>query len=512
MSDTEILDQIKAKKKKKTVVIIVVVAVLLIAVIAFVVSAVKKSIEAMSAIGSTGSTEEVSTRDLIKSVGATGTVVSLDSKDLTGELTGVTITALNVKVGDKVKAGDLLVTFDSEDIEEKLQEARDGLDLSEKKNALTMASSSASVKDAKRAMDYQIVTAQESLADAEETVNKEQEAYDSLCGTYNGKQNDTNKAWDLYQKAIAAREAAQKALDEAGELAENYEELKAALEAALKAEAEAKAAHEAAKMISDAAADAANAQFYVLKAAKKTYSDQQRSYEQTVANAQSSYNSALNSQAQTSLSLTTDAQEKQIDDYLEQLDLVNLYAPISGVVTAVNMEAGEKYAQGSILTIQDDSDYRVKAYVSEYDISDIAVGQRVLIKTNATGNEEMEGEVLFVSPTATKEQTSVKYEIQVGFKEKQERLRLDMSASLSIIVDEHLGALTVPYTAVQTAEDGSTFVEVLQDDGSFKVVPVEIIMESSYYTEVAGDGLKEGDKVKVIESSGALDMNDLLYF
>ncbi|MCR4896702.1 MAG: efflux RND transporter periplasmic adaptor subunit [Lachnospiraceae bacterium] len=512
MSDTEILDQIKSKKKKKTVVIVVVVAVVLIALIAFVVSAVKKSIEAMSAIGSTASTEEVSTRDLIKSVGATGTVVSLESRDLTGELSGVTISALNVKVGDEVKAGDLLVTFDSEDIEEKLQEARDNLDLSEKKNALTMASSSAGVKDAKRSMDYQIVTAQESLTAAEENVAKEQETYDSLCGTYNGKQNDTNKAWDLYLKAVAVREEAQKALDEAGEQAENYEELKAALEAAMQAEANAKAAHDAAKAISDAAADAANAQFYVLKSAKKTFSDQQRSYEQTVANAQSSYNSALNSQAQTSLSLTTDAQEKQIEDYEEQLDLVNLYAPISGVVTACNFRQGEKYAQGPILTVQDTSDYKIKAFVSEYDISDIRVGQRVLIKTNATGNEEMEGEVLFVSPTASKDQTSIKYEVQIGFKEKQERLRLDMSASLSIIVDEHMGALTVPYTAVQTAEDGSTFVEVHQADGSFKVVPVQILMESSYYTEVAGEGLKEGDKVKVIESSGELDMNELLYF
>ena len=384
----------------------------------------------------------------------------------------------------------------------------------QKLNDLSKAASNASVSDTKRTTDYQIETAAESVADAEETMNNEQSKYDQLCGIYNGKQGATDEAWRVYQEALAKKDAAQKALDEAPEGAENLEELRAALEAArLEADAADKA-HQAAKAISDAAADAANAQFFVLKSATKAHHDLQRSYEQTVANAQSSITSAKNSRATNELSLSTDAQEKQINTIEEQLGMSEVTAPISGIVTAVNYKAGDKYAQGPILTIQDTSAYRIRAYVSDYDIADIAVGQKVLIKTRATGNTEFEGVVSFVSPTAAPAvagSSDATYEVRIDIREPQERLRLDMAASLSIIVDEHPGALTVPYNAVQTAEDGSTFVEVKQADGSFATVPVTVILESNYYTEVAGEGLKEGDEVRTISMTDDFDIYSELF-
>ena len=69
-------------------------------------------------------------------------------------------------------------------------------------------------------------------------------------------------------------------------------------------------------------------------------------------------------------------------------------------------------------------------------------------------------------------------------------------------------ALTVPYNAVQTAEDGTTFVEVVNGDDTTTVVPVEVIMESNYYTQIAGD-LQEGQTIRIV-SQEASDMFSIM--
>ena len=102
--------------------------------------------------------------------------------------------------------------------------------------------------------------------------------------------------------------------------------------------------------------------------------------------------------------------------------------------------------------------------------------------------------------------TDPTYEVKISVDTETDRLRLDMSANLSIIIAQHENCLTVPYNAVQTAEDGSRFVEVVGEDESLTVVPVKVVLESNYYTEVSGD-LTEGQKVRVVsEGSSMLEM------
>ena len=95
----------------------------------------------------------------------------------------------------------------------------------------------------------------------------------------------------------------------------------------------------------------------------------------------------------------------------------------------------------------------------------------------------------------------VTYKVRISVDTPNDRLRLDMSASLSIIIEEHEDVYTVPYNAVQEDEDGNAFIELIGEDGiTTTKLPVTVVMESSYYTEIAADGLEEGMKIKVIES------------
>lgn len=65
--------------------------------------------------------------DLTRSVSATGTVESCRSRTVTADVTGVTVKQVKAAVGDEVKKGDVLVTFDTSDYREELSEAKQSL-------------------------------------------------------------------------------------------------------------------------------------------------------------------------------------------------------------------------------------------------------------------------------------------------------------------------------------------------------------------------------------------------
>lgn len=108
---------------------------------------------------------------------------------------------------------------------------------------------------------------------------------------------------------------------------------------------------------------------------------------------------------------------------------------------------------------------------------------------------------------------------------------MDMTAKLSIIISSRENVLTVPYAAVQTAEDGSYYVEVVDenaagagDPGSGPVdgmvggantlptrrIPVTKGIESDYYVEISGEGIMEGLEVIVPADNSLDNLNDLM--
>lgn len=531
-------DALKANKKGKKKKIVLIVVIILVVVVTAIVLKVRAGMSAASSMmASADSLGTVEVRDLTQSIGATGTVVSMESKSITSTLTNTEIAAVNVKVGDSVKEGDELVTFDTTDIEEKLADAQTS-------SSLDAADSQRNVDDTLRNSSYQIESAQSSV----------DSAYLSYC-----------QAKTAYEEA-----AAKKAQYDAGDKTlEQYSNID---------------------------------NYYVqYMNAKSQYESAQKQYDNTVASQASSIASAYSNQQKTSLQ-----DSSSTDTYEEQLENATITAPFDGVITAINVEEGDTYSSGTILTIQDCSSYQIEASIGEYDISDVAVGEEVLIKTDATGDDELEGTVTFVSPVSTSSSSSsdstttmsssssdVSYQIKISVDTQDDRLRLDMSASLSIIVAQHENVLTVPYNAVQTDSDGNTYVEVLDDsqeampEGStemevgesgddastdsaaessgqsgsapsggapsgggpsgggpsgggmmggsglmsfftssssssttdsanavstatYKKIPVTVVLESNYYTEVSADELEEGMQVRLVSTSDSSSDGDMM--
>lgn len=515
------------KKSKKKLIVTLVVIVLVLAVILGACSALtakaKKSLEAMTAM-QTGSVE---VRDLISSVGATGKVISLRSKDLTANLTGVEISAIHVEVGDVVEAGQELAVFDTEEIADDLTMAQRALYQSQQRNEISATDAQRNVDDALRNSDYQIDNAAQNVDTAQENYLNAQIDLDELCRDRIDAEREWLDAQSEYNDQLRQQWEVESELSELEYLQsmENLSEQQSQRLNELLSRLTELNTRKAELAVSVPQAEAALAQKEaVLEQADNAVKNMERSvttmynsytaavknYDNMVAAQASSVAAAQSGQKSVAVSANTDQQQKQVNLYADQLEKGVLTAPFGGTVTAVNYDPGDTYMQGAVVTLQDCSSFEISAQIGQYDISDIALGQKVLIKTDATREQELEGTVVFISPTATvtagMPSTDPTYEVKISVDTKTDRLRLDMSANLSIIIAQHENCLTVPYNAVQTAEDGSRFVEVVGEDESLTVVPVKVVLESNYYTEVSGD-LTEGQQVRVVsEGSSMLEM------
>lgn len=257
----------------------------------------------------------------------------------------------------------------------------------------------------------------------------------------------------------------------------------------------------------------------------RAYEDNVRNNANSVANSTDNVTSAaLNSKTATLNS------ELQIKQYTDQIDDCTVVAPMDGVITAVNVSEGNMYTGSTIATIQDISAYEVTAEIDEYDIGKVKVGQQVVIKTNGTGDTEFQGQVTKVAPTATRTVTasgvssvgnSITYKVTMSVNGGMDQLKMDMTAKISIIIDEAEDVLTVPYDAVQVDDEGKYYVELavtnekgdmVRGDAEDKNNRIYVTkgIESDYYIEISGDGVKEGISIVVPPAEGGNDFMQMM--
>jgi len=150
------------KEHKKVCIIIAIVVVVVIAIIIGVVSGGKKQMD------SNEETATVEKRTLMESVSATGTFVAADEEKITSDTTGVEVLAVNVEVGDRVSAGDVIAVLDSADLQDNLADAKESL-------ADTNEQTQRTKDSAKRNLEQAGKTRDEDLADVDTNI---QDAYD----------------------------------------------------------------------------------------------------------------------------------------------------------------------------------------------------------------------------------------------------------------------------------------------------------------------------------------------
>lgn len=456
-------------------------------------------------------TAQIERMDLTNSISVTGTLKTAEGRTGSTTLQNIKVSEVLVEVGDAVQEGDVICRFDSADIEQALEDAKNNYQVNQQLDALenyetqyadTLENAEEELQNAKDTRDayknvYENAAADEETARVNLENVKAQYSLEALKAAYESAASDLKSA--LEKELQTSGGSASQILDLESYLSANtvipescssshsaYTSAKAAYEAAQKAVTEAQETYNKAKTETSSA-------YSAYEQAQSAREDAQDKYDDTVSTAEESYEKA---KLQDQLVTEDDALNK-IEDYEEQLEDCTVYASMSGTITELNVEEGNAFEGGTICEIQDVDNFIVEATVDEYDVVKIEEGQTAYIKTDSLGEEELEGEVTYVAPVGTSGQTmgsasgTASYAVEITIKEPQEKLRAGITASVSIALEESPDTLAVPYDCVQTNEKGESVIYV-DDNGEKKEVIVETGIETDYYTEVKSDELSEG--------------------
>jgi HlyD family secretion protein len=152
-----------------------------------------------------------------------------------------------------------------------------------------------------------------------------------------------------------------------------------------------------------------------------------------------------------------------------------LTAPFDGVVAAVSAVPGSSASTGTAaLTLVDRSKLHIEVNLSESDAAKVAIGQPVTLSFDALPNVTLTGQIVTIAPAATVAQNVVTYPVQIEFDPGTTPVKVGMSATADIQVQQVKDAILVPSRAVQTVGNSHT-VTVLQ--GAQKI-PVTVQVET----------------------------------
>ena len=394
----------------------------------------------------------ISKGKIINSVNVLGEIKSKNSTNIYSTANNV-IKEVNVKVGDKVRAGDVLAVLDSAGLEKDIEQAIATADSADANNKVQLESSKKVYDDEMYIYNNNLNT---EIKNAEETFNMAEINLD-----------DKKK---IYEK--------NKQLFDAGAVTES----------------------DLNKVKIDY--DTANSDY---QKAKISLGNSKTKEDQALNKAKSDYETAQNN-------LNNNSQRIAIEKQKQQLEDCTIKATTDGTITSVNAVVGNA-GNGVLFQIDNLDDIEISAPIKEVDIANVKIGERVEIKTDATGDEITQGEVESVSPVASK--TSVvkgqtntdgqssdgssdgNFEAKVKIDNINENLKVGMSARVNIITNEKSDIYTVASDSI-VENDGKKSVYVAEKSGEksneyvIKELPVTTGIESDFSVEISGDEILDG--------------------
>ena len=437
---------------------------------------------------------------LTDSVSVTGTVASGSTASVTASDSVKTykVTAVNVAVGDTVKAGDVIATLDTSDVEKQIETAQqnysDTLDQAE-------TSYTQSVED----QSTNLTQLQEDLA-------KAQEDYDTLgLDRYSSMQDPsmadkTNREIVEYYYGLYAEKIAQ--------LENTIASLQIQLTNAEKdGNADQKEAIDGQLSNYKSQLSTTMAQCSIpelglqgFDTISKYYTDIIPQYKDALDQAQQQYDNAVTTNSRNVDSAETKLEQaSRTPDTLTTLQSTledcTLTATMDGTITELNATVGS-VCTGTVATIQDVSNLTVEVTIPASSVGKLSTGMQCNITSDATGDATITGTLTRIDPVANEEGS---FGATVTVNGSDTGLLIGISAQVEIVISEKDDIFTVPRDAVGTHEDGSSYV--LRKTGgegvdmTFEEVDVTTGESNDYYIEISGDDLNEGD---VIRSSSDL--------
>jgi RND family efflux transporter MFP subunit len=410
-------------------------------------------------------TAKIQRGNLTATINVAGTVTA-QSQVVLNFLASGQVKEIDVKVGDKVKAGQVLAKLDTTSLEMAVTRAQNALDTTKLQLQKTqegpkpqdVAAAKANLASAQAS--YQAALAKYSLSDAQLAVARTQV-------------DKTKAALDRAQ--LAYNWEANNWLDANPKLSAQYTTLTDTL-ASYNLTVD--AYNQQAAGINDSAVKAAASQ---------------------VAQAQTSLDQLLATPAPEDIT-QAQAAVKQSEASLQQAQLslaqASLVAPVDGTVGDIYAMVGQ-WASGSTqgLVLTDLSRLEVAVTFAEVDVTKVQVGEHAQVTLDAIQSTVFTGTLTEIDAVGTTTQGVVNYAATVSIDNPSDVIRPGMNASANVIVAQRDNVLLVPNRAVRTVNTRLRTATVLYQ-GQLIDVPVTIGLSGDTSSEVMS-GLQEGDVVLI---------------
>ena len=412
----------------------------------------------------TPQTAKIQRGNLTATLSAAGTVAARSHVVLTFQASGQ-VKEIDVKVGDKVKTGQVLAKLDTTDLETSVTKAQNALDSSKVQLQKTKAGPTPA----------QVESAKASLASA-------QAAYQDALNMYGLSDAQLAVARAQMDKAATAVQRAQLAYNWE---ANNWLDPNPSLSAQATALSDAQTAY----TLTLAA--------YNQQAVGINNADLQSAASQ-VAQAQYQLDNLLSTPTPEALA-QAQAQVKQDEASLQQVQVqlaqASVVAPFDGTVADIYAQLGQSVGSSTqALALADLSHLDIAITLSEVDEPKVQAGQPVQVALDAEPGAVLTGTVTEVDLVGVTTQGVVNYGAMVTLSDPSGTIRPGMNASANIILQQRQDVLLVPNRAVQTTGNRKTVTVLYQ--GQLIIVPVTLGLSGDTSSEVMS-GLQEGDVVLI---------------
>lgn len=403
------------------------------------------------------STEKVYRGTLKQTVSLTGTAKPKKMVNLALEKSGL-VNEINVKVGDEVKEGDLLLSLDSSETSLQAEQAQANFNLAKSNLKMAQTRDLEAAKtayqkayqaylDTKAADNRSLREAEVALEEAKNNSRDYQEYFDEVASEYED-DNTTKMVRDLARANLTQIQGTEQKTKEA------LETLKVANK------------------------QAENTAWYLQDQAWQTL-EKQRAL---------AYN-----WEKSSLLNQVDYNRVALD--LAHLNLKKMAArtPLEGIVSKIDLEEGETIVAYTPFLTLVTKELEIEAKVPEADITKIKVGQEGEITFDALSDKILTGKVVSIEPTETMIEGVTYYKIKVSFSDPENLVKSGMTADLAIKIYSKENVLIAPERAVKEQE-GEKYVQVKKGE-EIKEIKIKTGLRGDSGTVEIVEGLKEEDEV-----------------
>jgi len=449
---------------------------------------------------------------LLREVSAAGNIELIDQQVVALEVGGV-VNAVNVKVGDTVAAGDVLLALDTVALERALKRAE--LAAEAQGNALMQLSEAATAAE--------LAVAQANLTEAQENLA------DVLAGPSAAEiaaaRSSVSSSWSKYNELQAGPSQAE------------LTQLSASLKKAEVALAEARRSYDKISWRNDVGMTSEAA---ALQDATIDYESAKASYEESIAaaansevqsavssaqSAQSQLDDLLNSPTEAEIATAkaqvadaeaaladlqrgpTDSEARDAEISMEQalvdleeahanLAAAQLLAPSVGTILTIDAEIGQQVSAGTaIVTLADTTQLQLTINVAELDVPQITTGQSAAIEIDAISGKTLTGEVTYIAPSSDSSTGVVYYPVTIRLTDDElANVRPGMTAVATIKDTEATSeGWLVPTNAIQQQGDQQV-VMVVRGENTVAVAVTPGAIQGEW-TVVQADELQAGDQV-----------------